>query len=177
MVFCFQTSTAPFWRRIKAVVGEGLNKSSSFQVFLLGALFCEQIYLLYRKRPAMSNGDQDNRSKVLRTLRKDQADAMKSKDPPSNGVEAGTDTICNPLDVNRNTVAVAPHETETADAKNQDATRLDMVLFKNKSLRTFLFSFLSLDMTIMQFLYRKKSLCRALWIQLHLQFLRQMKGR
>ncbi|CAL9215464.1 unnamed protein product [Arabidopsis halleri] len=80
-----------------------------------------------RKRPAMSNGDQDNRSKISRILMKDQADAVESKDSPSNGMGA---TISNPLDVNVTTVAVASHETETAvvtsDAKNQDANQLDM---------------------------------------------------
>ncbi|VVA91789.1 unnamed protein product [Arabis nemorensis] len=82
-----------------------------------------------RKRPAMSNGDQENRSKISRSLSKDQADATESN--PSNGVEGSIDPISNPVDVNINTVAAAPHETETAvvtsDVKNQDATRLDMV--------------------------------------------------
>ncbi|XP_024008446.1 rab9 effector protein with kelch motifs isoform X2 [Eutrema salsugineum] len=80
-----------------------------------------------RKRPAMSNGDQDNRSKVLRTLSKDQADATETKGTPSNGMEVGIGPISNPLDV---TAAVVPHETETAvvtsDVRNQDATQLDM---------------------------------------------------
>jgi hypothetical protein len=83
-----------------------------------------------RKRPAMSNGDQDNRSKISRTLIKDQANAVESKDSQLNGMEAGIDTISNPLGVNITTVAVAPHETETSvvtsDAKNQDASQLDM---------------------------------------------------
>lgn len=81
----------------------------------------------------MSNGDEDNRSKISRTLIKDQANAMESKDSPSNGMEAAIDD--NPLGVNVNTVPVSPHETETAvitsDAKNQDATQLDMVPFFN----------------------------------------------
>ncbi|XP_010477041.1 PREDICTED: kelch domain-containing protein 3-like [Camelina sativa] len=83
-----------------------------------------------RKRPAMSNGDQDNRSKISRTLIKDQADAMETKDSPSNGLEAGINTISNPPDVTVNTLAVAPHATEMAivssDAKNHVATQLDM---------------------------------------------------
>ncbi|CAN8292586.1 unnamed protein product [Cochlearia groenlandica] len=83
-----------------------------------------------RRRPAMSNGDQDNISKIPRTLSNDQADATESKVTPSNGVAANIDPISNPLGVSTNTSAVVPHETETvvvtSDVKNQDATQLDM---------------------------------------------------
>lgn len=78
----------------------------------------------------MSNGDQENRSKISRSLSKDRADATESN--PSNGVEGSIDPISNPVNVNINMVAVAPHKTDTAvgtsDVKNQDATRVDMVI-------------------------------------------------
>ncbi|KAF3612084.1 hypothetical protein DY000_02045742 [Brassica cretica] len=69
-------------------------------------------------RPAMSNGDQANTSKIPRTLSKDQTVATEVKDPPSNGVEGGIGLI-NPLDVNINTAAVAPQlDMGTVNAVN-----------------------------------------------------------
>lgn len=57
---------------------------------LLGALFCEPFVSSFcKKRPAMSTGNQDNRSKISTSLSKDHADANESKHSPSNGVEAG----------------------------------------------------------------------------------------
>ncbi|CAH2036969.1 unnamed protein product [Thlaspi arvense] len=68
------------------------------------------------QRPAMSNGDEDNRSKMSRTWSNHQADATEAKCTPSNGV-----------DVNVNTAAaVVPHQTETAIVTS-DVTQLDMV--------------------------------------------------
>ncbi|KAH0877775.1 hypothetical protein HID58_065169 [Brassica napus] len=89
---------------------------------LRGVLFStnrrNSLSLLYRKRPAMSNGDQANTSKIPRTLSKDQTVATEVKDPPSNGVEGGIGLI-NPLDVNINTAAVAPQlDMGTVNAVN-----------------------------------------------------------
>lgn len=91
-----------FSRRVLILVSLSLN------YYLLPALFCEQFFfVVYRKRPSMSNGDQANTSKIPRTLSKDQIGATEAKDPPSNGVEGGIGLI-NPPDVNINTVAAAP---------------------------------------------------------------------
>lgn len=110
----------------------------------------------------MLNGDQDNSSKIPRTLNKDQADATDSKNSPSDGVEASIGPIRNPLDVNINTSAVAPQETAvfTYDVKNQDATQLDMVIFMIYPQEPFFSLFLLLTCLIMQ--NTETSLCRAL---------------
>ncbi|KAF8104265.1 hypothetical protein N665_0176s0072 [Sinapis alba] len=94
---------------------------------------------LSRKRPAMSNGDQANTSKITRTLSKDQTGATEAKDPPSNGVEGGIGLI-NPLDVNINTAAVAPQldmgtvnaapssvaQTDEASLESRNAVSIDV---------------------------------------------------
>lgn len=110
----------------------------------------------------MLNGDQDNRSKIPRTLNKDQADATESKNSPSDGVEASIGPIRNPLDVNMNTSAVAPQETAvaTSDVKNQDGSQLDMVIFILYSQQLFFSHFLILTCLIM--LHTEYSLCRVL---------------
>ncbi|KAG2257101.1 hypothetical protein Bca52824_076395 [Brassica carinata] len=98
---------------------------------------------LSRKRPAMSNGDQDHSLKVPRTLSKDQTDATESKDSPSMGMEGGgIGLISNPLDVNINTEAVTPQldmgnvstappsssvpETDEASLESRNAVSIDV---------------------------------------------------
>lgn len=92
-----------------------------------------------RKRPAMSNGDQANTSKIPRTLSVDQTGATEAKDPPSNGVEGGIGLI-NPLDVNMNTAPVAPQldmgtvntapssvaQTDEASLESRNAVSIDV---------------------------------------------------
>ncbi|WZY98174.1 hypothetical protein YC2023_070503 [Brassica napus] len=91
------------------------------------------------KRPAMSNGDQANTSKVPRTLSNDQIGATEAKDPPSNGVDGGIGLI-NHLDVNINTVAAAPQldmgtvnaapssvaQTDEASLESRNAVSIDV---------------------------------------------------